>query len=110
MFATVSRTLLAVSHSGNLMIYCVSSQSFRNILYQQLCGFKCLQNNRSRYSSQNALTNYTCGNTTLTTVRIQGRLLGDNISKAQPTARSAENVNRLQMAETSLFLQRNSLT
>ena len=107
MFATVSRTLLAVSHSGNLMIYCVSNQSFRNILYQQLCGFKCLQNNRSRYSSQNALT---CGNTTITTVRIQGRLLGDHVSKAQPTARSAENVNRLQMAETSLFLQRNSLT
>ena len=89
------------------MIYCVSNQSFRNILYQKLCGFKCLQNNRSRYSSQNALTS---GNTKITTVRIQGRLLGDNVSKAQPAARSAENVNRLQMTETSLFLQRNSLT
>ena len=36
-FQTISRTLLSVSHSGNLCVYCVSNKTFRKHFYQQLC-------------------------------------------------------------------------
>ena len=37
---TINRILLAVSHSGNLVIYCMSNQSFRKVLYRQICRIK----------------------------------------------------------------------
>ena len=33
----LQRLLLAISHSGNLFIYCVSSDKFREILLQNIC-------------------------------------------------------------------------
>ena len=33
---TIQRILLAISHSGNLAIYCISSKKFRDVLRQKL--------------------------------------------------------------------------
>ena len=53
MFGSINRILLAVSHSGNLLIYCASNQSFRKVLYRQLSSLKCVQEiNSSRPSPQ----------------------------------------------------------
>ena len=53
MFGSINRILLAVSHSGNLLIYCASNQSFRKVLYRQLSSLKCAQEiNSSRPSPQ----------------------------------------------------------
>ena len=36
---TIQRVLLAVSHSGNLAIYCISSRKFRSVLGKMMFGF-----------------------------------------------------------------------
>ena len=36
---TIQRILLAISHSGNLAIYCISSKKFRTVLRQKMFGF-----------------------------------------------------------------------
>ena len=36
---TIQRVLLAISHSGNLAIYCISSRKFRSVLGKKMFGF-----------------------------------------------------------------------
>ena len=36
---TIQRVLLAISHSGNLAIYCISSRKFRLVLGKKMFGF-----------------------------------------------------------------------
>ena len=37
--STIQRILLAISHSGNLAIYCISSKKFRSVLGKKMFGF-----------------------------------------------------------------------